>query len=370
MRIGIDARLYGARNRGIGQYIEQLITHLEKIDQNNDYFIFLKKENWSDFQPANPRFQKVLADYHWYGFAEQIFFPFKIWRTKLDLMHFPHWNVPLFCPCPFIVTIHDLILFEYPDRRASTLPLALYQIKYLLHRFIVKNAARRAQKIIAVSSYTKQQIIKYLDVLPEKIDVIYEGGGMAPTACPATAIAPLPYLLYVGSAYPHKNLERLILAFKEILKKNPQYSLILVGRNDFFCQKLKNFVEAMGLTEKIIFWGEAASPDLKNIYQFASLFVFPSYAEGFGFPPLEAMANAVPVVSSNVASLPEILSQAALYFNPYSLNDIIEKIQEALDNQELRTKLIQLGKQQIQKYSWTKCSQQTLAVYQYACEKQ
>ena len=120
-RIGIDARFYGPRQKGLGRYLQKLITHLEKVDQNNQYFIFLRKKNWSEYCPSCSNFKKVLADYPWYGLREQILMPLKIRRQKIDLMHFPHFNIPVFYSGTFLVTIHDLVLRKFPTRRASTL---------------------------------------------------------------------------------------------------------------------------------------------------------------------------------------------------------------------------------------------------------
>lgn len=175
MKIGIDARFYGPKQKGLGRYVQKLVDNLEKTDSDNQYFIFLRRANWSDYQPTNPNFQKVLADYRWYGLGEQILMPWKIRRAGLDLIHFPHFNVPIFCRRPFLVTIHDLVLKNFPTRRASTLGPFLYALKNLAYRLVIWSAVKRAKKIITVSNYTKQDILKYYQVKPEKIKVIYEG---------------------------------------------------------------------------------------------------------------------------------------------------------------------------------------------------
>jgi len=172
MRIGIDARFYDL-SVGIGRYTEKLITHLEKIDQVNDYFIFLTKENFNSYQPQNPKFHKVLANYRWYSFGEQFLFPFKLYRAKLDLLHFLHFNVPLLFCNKFIVTIHDLTQRKL-TKRASKLPLLFFYFKKLLYFLVIKNAIKKAKKIIAISGFTKKEIIKYYKIKPEKITVIYE----------------------------------------------------------------------------------------------------------------------------------------------------------------------------------------------------
>ncbi len=175
LKIGIDARFYGPRQKGLGRYIQKLIENLERVDLSNEYIIFLRKENWSEYQPTNPNFKKVLADYRWYTLKEQIFLPFKIRQQKIDLMHFPHFNVPIFYFGPFVATIHDLVLRRFSTRRASTLDPFFYWIKNLVYRIVIWLVIKRAKKIIAVSGYTKEDILNYFKVKPEKIEVVYEG---------------------------------------------------------------------------------------------------------------------------------------------------------------------------------------------------
>lgn len=174
MRIGIDARFYGPLGKGIGRYTQKLIAHLGKLDQKNEYFIFLRQENFDLYQPKNPSFHKVLADYPWYSFKEQIFFPFKLYKYHLDLVHFLHFNVPLLYFSKFIVTIHDLIVHKQVLKKASTLPFIFFYIKKLVYFLVVKWAVKRAKKIITVSLFSKKQIIKHYRVKPEKIIITYE----------------------------------------------------------------------------------------------------------------------------------------------------------------------------------------------------
>ncbi|OQX71657.1 hypothetical protein B6D52_00550 [Candidatus Parcubacteria bacterium 4484_255] len=174
MRIGIDARFYGAgRGKGIGRYTQQLITNLEKIDHQNEYFVFLRQENFDLYQPKNKKFHKVLADYRWYSFKEQIYFPFKLYKFHLDLVHFLHFNVPIFYFKKFIVTIHDLI-HQKSSQESSTLSWLAFYFKKLAYFMVIKSAIKRSEKIITVSNFSKQEIIKYYRVKPNKIFVTYE----------------------------------------------------------------------------------------------------------------------------------------------------------------------------------------------------
>ncbi|PIT95347.1 hypothetical protein COT96_01495, partial [Candidatus Falkowbacteria bacterium CG10_big_fil_rev_8_21_14_0_10_38_22] len=173
--IGIDARFYGPIGKGLGRYTQEIVDNIIKLDQANHYVIFLRQENYNDFVGTDKRIKKVLADIEWYGLKEQLIFPWLIWRERLDLMHFPHFNVPIFCPTKFIVTIHDLILIKFPTLRATTLGPWFYKIKKLAYKIVITMAVRRAKRIIAVSNFTKNDIIQQFKIKPAKIIVTYEG---------------------------------------------------------------------------------------------------------------------------------------------------------------------------------------------------
>lgn len=380
LRIGIDARFYGPRQKGLGRYVQKLIEDLEEIDSKNQYLVFLRKENYADYRPKNSNFKKVLADYKWYGLSEQIFFPFKIWQSRVDLIHFPHFNVPLICSAPFVVTIHDLILKKFAPRRASLLGPVRYWLKNLGYSLVIRLALKRAGKIIAVSNYTKEDVLKYFKAGPEKIEVIYEGAPeiklkvRGPKRKIAILASPAgrqnsklfekyniskPYLLYVGNAYPHKNLERLILAFNQ-LNQDGNLQLVLVGELDYFYRRLqKRFSDR----ERVVFADFVSDSDLAALYQNAVLYVFPSLCEGFGLPPLEAMAYGLPVVCSDSSCLPEVLGEAAKYFNPESVDDMVGKISSVLGNKNLQERLVSNGFERIKKYSWRQMAEKTLKTY-------
>lgn len=375
MRIGIDARFYGPTGKGLGRYTEKLIKNLEKIDCQNQYIIFLRKKNWEEFKPENENFKKVLVDLPWYSIKEQILMPKKILEQKIDLMHFPHFNVPILYPKKFIVTIHDLILLKFPTKRATTLGPLLYKIKYLGYKTTISRAVRRAKIVITVSNYTKSELVNYFRINPDKVVVTYE-------ACDGIESGQLklpendfleshgikkPYLLYVGNAYPHKNLEGLLCVFHELInKKNFKgFQLVLVGRNDYFYQRLKREAEKLGLfkNNSLVFFGFASQSNLAYLYRSASLYICPSFIEGFGLPPLEAMRYRLPVVASNSSSLPEILGDAALFFDPKNKKSMILAITRVLSDRHLRQYLIRKGLDRVKKFSWQKCAEKTLAIY-------
>ena len=174
MKIGIDARLFGTKHSGIGRYAQELIKTLEKLDQQNEYYVFLAGDNFDEYQPSSKNFHKVRADFRAYSLSEQVLFPLLLNKYKLDFVHFTHFNVPIFYGGKFIVTIHDLIISHYPDSRATTLNPALYKSKLFFYDRVVKNTAKKAQKIIAVSQFTAKDVSEQLNVKPEKIQVVYE----------------------------------------------------------------------------------------------------------------------------------------------------------------------------------------------------
>lgn len=360
-RIGIDARFYGPIGKGLGRYTQEIIDNIIALDRENEYVIFLRKENFNEFKTNNPRVKKVLADIKWYGLAEQIVFPFYILRERLDLIHFPHFNVPLFCPVKFLVTIHDLILIKFPTARATTLGPILYKIKNLAYKIVISSAVKRAKKVLAVSEFTKNDIIKQFKTKPEKVIVTYEGVAELNDSF-KKGIEKLnsPYLLYVGNAYPHKNLEGLIKVFAQIKKNLPDLNLVLVGKEDYFYSRLKKYAENFS---GIIFPGFVPDRDLAELYANALAYVFPSFYEGFGLPPLEAMAHGLPVVSSDKTCLPEILRDAAIYFNPEDENDMKDKIERVIKDENLRADLRSRGYLQAKKYNWSECAEKTLGVY-------
>lgn len=382
-RIGIDARFYGPLGKGLGRYTQEIVDKITEIDSENEYVIFLSKNNFDEFIPKSEKVIKVLADIPWYGFAEQLKMPAIISKQKLDLIHFPHFNVPIFCPVPFVVTIHDLILTKFPTIRATTLGPLTYFIKNIAYRFGINIAVSRSQKIIAVSEYTKKDIIEQFGVASEKVSMIYEGVADLHKSSDSRFMAKLkaeeilsgycilgPYLLYVGNAYPHKNLESLISVFISLRKNHPFLKLVMVGRDDYFYQRLKLFAQKLGIgSESIIFPGYVPDRDLQTLFEQAAVYVFPSKYEGFGLPPLEAMSRGCAVVSSEATCLPEILGDAAVYFDPYKEESMYSVIESVLVNPNIKEQLISKGKERIKLYSWAKAAEETLKVYQRALKK-
>lgn len=374
-RIGIDARFYGPLGKGLGRYTKEIVDRVTRMDDTNEYVVFLSRDNFHEFDCPNDRVVKVIADIRWYTLAEQIRMPRLIKKYKVDLMHFPHFNVPVFCGCPFVVTVHDLILTKFPTQRATTLSPIKYRIKNLGYKYVIHSAVKKARAIIAVSEFTKKDIIQQFRADKNRIKVTYEG--VAAGFCPLDRDDKKvvfkyninkPYLLYVGNAYPHKNLGALIKVMAQINKAEQGLQLILVGKEDYFYNRLKDKVRQAGLSETVLFPGFVPDEDLGCLYRQAAAYVFPSLYEGFGLPPLEAMQHGCPVISSDRASMPEILGKAALYFDPESQDSMCGAIQAMRQDEDFRNRMIGKGFVQASKYNWNNCAQDTLRTYRDAIE--
>ncbi len=360
MKIGIDARFYS--ESGVGRYLRNLIVNLKMLDKNNEYFIFLLPKDYAQFEETK-NFQKVSADYKWYGFAEQFKFPQLLNKFKLDIVHFPHFNVPIFYKGKFVVTIHDLIHQHYVMSRATTLNPLTYNIKRLGYRKVFKTAIQKSLKILVPSDFVKKDLIKEWNVSPDKIIATPEAVddtlfAIAKKVSPKKLDRAL-FLFYVGNAHPHKNIEGLIKVFLRLKKNYKDLKLVLAGADHYFWQRIKKEFQH----EDIYYKGYISDEELVEYYKSAVLFVLPSFEEGFGIPLLEAMALGCPVVCSSVAALPEVGGDACVYFDPRDSDDIEKKISSVLDSKVLQGQLAEKGLERSRQFSWRKLAQKTLEVY-------
>ena len=414
MHIAIDARMYGTAQRGIGRYLMKLIENLEQVDPENKYTIFLRRANFDEYQPRNPNFKKALWDVPWYGIREQVCLsplchPERSEGSRstlkgrdsspsaqndriVELYHFSHWNVPLLFSRPFIVTIHDLELFSSNrTRENSTRGRVMYWLKLQAFKIVFRHAVLASRAIIVPSHFVEEQLLDLYPQVRKKVQVIYE----APTIeiqnvkCKIKNEISVPYILYIGAAYPHKNLPRLLEAWALVHKELPDYQLVLVGREDWFWRKLKEQFHnppqpSLTLREGdrseptlkvrggrgsyethdgILFSGQATDAELSTLYKNAALLVQPSLEEGFSLSPLEALSHGTPVAVSDIPVHREILSNAAFFFNPQSVPMIAETIVRALTNAEARTTVMSLASAQIYRYSWGEHARQTRDLY-------
>lgn len=380
MKILIDCRFWGVEHTGLGRYTQNLVENLLRVDKDNQYVLLFNKPlgEFSIF-PAerDPRlfrrdnFQFQTANIPHYSLKEQILLPQIIHKLKPDLVHFPHFNVPYFCQVPYIITIHDLIKHYSKGLETTTRMPLFYLLKYFGYKLVFAKSISRAKKIIVPSHFVKKDLEKnYPQIESKKVSVIYEGIGkefrmMNDELRIKEKILnkykiKKPYLLYVGNAYPHKNLKRLILAIKEI-----PTNLVIVGARDVFWQRLKKLVADLKAENLITLTGFVPDKDLTVLFSQAQAFINPSEMEGFGLPGLEAMALGCPVTCSDIPVFKEIYGNAAIYFNPENVEQMKEAILQVINiSPEEKKALIRKGLAQVNKYSWQKTAQETLKIYE------
>lgn len=359
--IVVDARI---RRATTGRYIDRLIEHLQKIDKNHRYTVLLNPDD--PWQPTNPNFTALACPYPQFSInpIHEIGFALMLYKLKPDLVHFGMSQQPLLYFGNIITTTHDTTMYHFV-RRGST-PLPLYKIKIGMYRFMVWWAHRKSKHVIVPTQTVAEEFAERQPFVKKKLVVTYEASE------PAMAVkAEKPgsvnsdFLLYVGTAFPHKNLSKMIEALGVLNQKHPDLKLVITGK-----RTEKHFVELMEWAKdrpefkNLITPGFVTDAELKWLYEHCKAYVFTSLSEGFGLPPLEAMAHSAPVVSSNASVMPEVYGDAAHYFDATNPQDIAAKVEEVLSNKKLRSALIQRGHEQLKKYSWSKMAQETLALYQ------
>lgn len=365
MRIGIDARLY--TQTGVGRYLKNLISELAIFDRENEYIVYLRSQEYDEVKISGNRWKKIKVDIPWHTIREQISLPQILLKDNLDVVHFPYFNVPIFYPKKYLLTIHDLIVDHFDTGRASTLPRPLYFIKRMGYKTSLTQGIKRASWITAISNTTKKEIIDHYGVSEDKITVTFDAldTKFMETAKKQKAknYYDCPYILYVGNAYPHKNLERLIKAFK-LLQKKEKVKLILAGDDKYFYPRTKKYAENLGIGNKVIFFGEADDRELVNLYSHCRCLVFPSLMEGFGLPNLEVIACGKLPVMSDIPVFHEIWGDSVNYFDPYNEGDIAAKILSTINlpKSDYQEKVENL-KKHLDDFSWKKTAEETLLIY-------
>jgi glycosyltransferase involved in cell wall biosynthesis len=368
-RIGIDCRMYSSAFTGIGRYVFELTKNLLKLDKDNRYVLFFNDPEFQKFTPPDKNVKKVLVNAPHYSFREQTKFLRALNREHLDLMHFTHFNAPVFYRRPSVVTIHDLTLHFYPGKKKASF---LHRMAYSL---TLKTAVKKAKKVITISENTKKDLHKLLKIASEKVAVIYEGVDEKFKILADPQLTKdikkkykldKQYLLYTGVWRCHKNLPNLIEAF-HILKTEYDFDgyLVITGRHDpLYAPEIMEKAVSLNLDDDVIFTGLVEEDELVPLYNGALAYVFPSLYEGFGLPPLEAMQCGIPVAASRASCLPEICGENnAVFFDPNDPNDMAEKIFRVVSEKSLREQLIKNGLEHAKKFSWEKMAGQTMLIY-------
>lgn len=359
MRIGIDGRLSGIQNAGIGRYIEELVRELVR-DKSVTWIIFLQHKNQLPWLKPQAGIEVVIAPVKHYSFAEQIFLPLIFSRAKLDLLHVPHFNVPLFYRKPLVITIHDLLWHDQRGASMTTLPKLIYSIKYLGYRLVTWEAARRAKVIIVPAHTVKKTLLKHMPRLESgKIQVTLEGVDAAWRLNSKIQVTnnKQKILFYTGSLYPHKNLLFVVRA----LRKMPSYKLFISSSRNVFVKKFLQEVEKLGMKTRVKYLGRLSDAELQAWYRKCLALVQPSLSEGFGLTGVEAMASGLPVLASDIDIFHEIYGEQFIAFNPHDETSFINALSR-LDKQDF-SPLIKKGMERAHLFSWEKMAKQTRKIY-------
>ncbi len=369
MKIAIDARKW--RDYGIGTYVRNLVRHLARVDAETTYFVLCNRGDEPTLRELADNFVPVVDDSRGYGFLEHVTIPLKLRRLGVQLFHTPHYVLPLLCATRSVVTIHDCIHLLFPQYLPN-------RAAWAYARFMLGSAIRRSAVVLTVSEASRLDILRFFpDANPEKVRVV-------PNAIdPYLLDEPGPeerdrlreryqlrgrFVLYAGNIKPHKNIDRLISAFGR-LKGRPgmeDVKLLIIGDEISRYGSLRRSVEEAGVRHDVRFFGFVPDRTLAALYRMASVFAFPSLYEGFGLPPLEAMACGTPVVTSRISSLPEVVGDAAILVDPYSVDDIAQGLERVLTDDALAADLRLRGRARARTFSWDRSVREIQAIYMKA----
>jgi hypothetical protein len=366
MKIGIDAREFVAgQMTGIGRYLWHFLQHATTSKDPHEYVLFCNQK--THIPHDLPKLKKVIITENIRQVWDQVLLPLNIAREKIDVFLTPYFKAPLFLPSKMVLIINDLIPLFFPEEHS---PLGR-----LYFRFMSATAARRATRIMTISGHSRGDIVKFLRLPADKIMVIHLGveerfrsSDIRKEEIRRKYSLPQEFILYVGNLSPHKNVRSLIKSYASLpfsLREN--YKLVMgASRSGKYFSDIDEVIREMELTQDVLFTGFIEPEDLPSVYYMSSVFAFPSFYEGFGLPPLEAMACGCPVVSSNASCMPEILGDAALFFNPYHVEEISQAIRHMLEDENLRNRFRQKGLERAKLFTIEKMTSRMLDVLETA----
>jgi glycosyltransferase involved in cell wall biosynthesis len=373
LHIGINTLAAHRMKTGIATYVSGLVDGLTKVDRENRYSLFVSYENAGLFPEDGPSRRKVFGpriidNTNVRVLWEHTFLAREIRRRNIDVLHSPTFVSPAFCRIPSVITIPDMNFFLYPAKHP---PLK----RWYFHSCIPR-AARRAQKVIAISENTRQDVLRILGLSADKVVTVY--CGVNPRFKPVSDEEALKrirkkygldrsFVLFLGMIQPMKNLVRLIQAFKETVRRGFTGVLVLAGPKGWGYVEAAAEVQRQALDGQVIFPGPIRDEELPGLLSAAEIFVYPSLYEGFGLPPLEAMACGVPVVVSSSSSLPEVVGDAGLVVDPLNVGELAAAMWRALTDSALRDQLRARGFEQAKRFTWEEAARQTLEVYKATC---
>jgi glycosyltransferase involved in cell wall biosynthesis len=364
VRIGIDARKL--HDFGIGTYIRNLLRQLARLDSQTEFVVLCRPEDRDALAALGENFRPVPETSGSYSIAEQFKIPWALKREGVTLFHAPHYVLPPLVQCRSVVTIHDVIHLMFPQYLPN-------RVAFSYAKWSITQAAQRATRVMTVSESSKRDILRFVDTEPDKIDVIYnaydERFAMEPREEDVVRVRERyqltdEFVLYAGNVKPHKNLERLIDAFALVRKRGLDHlKLVLIGDEISKYTALRRAVHQHQLHKYVRFLGYLPEETLAVMYRLAGVFVFPSLYEGFGLPPLEAMASGTPVVTSNVSSLPEVAGDAAVLVDPYDPQAIADGIYRVLADEKLRRDMVHKGIARAGQFSWEQSVRRIRQIY-------
>lgn len=381
-KIVIDARRIRTTT---GRYAHELVKHLETLsasdggneerETRNEYHVVIHDKDQGVWAPSVDNFYLHVTKYDHYTFGEQLGFARFLYGLNADLVHFTMPQQPLLYFGKRITTIHDLTLVRFKNLDKNRL---VYWIEQTIFKLLLKNVARRSSVVITPSKFVKKEVAEYCRIPEGKIKVTYEAASDLGTGneeremsdepnselrTPSSQLQGKQFILYVGNAFPHKNLYRLADAHELLREKHPVLHLVFAGKTDFFQEQLGAYIEEQNYRH-VHQLGYVSDKQLSWLYDHAKAYVFPSLSEGFGLPGLEAMQHQTPLISSNATSLPEIYGDAAHYFDPLDTADIARAIDEVIRSKTRQEKLVAAGQTQLEKYSWLKTAEKTAKQYE------
>jgi glycosyltransferase involved in cell wall biosynthesis len=359
--VTVDLRMF--ESSGIGTYLQNIVPVILKKMTNYKFYLLGEKSTLLKFKlDSFETVEFIQFNCPIYSIKEQFLYIKKIPKST-DLLWIPHYNIPIFYSGKLLTTVHDLFPFKKFSVNKSLL-------KKLYASIFFKTIAIKAKKIITVSYFTANEYESYFgNTVKQKIKVISNGVSDDWRNIVSQSESALkPYIVYVGNVKPHKNLISLLNAFN-LIKDDIEYDLVIVGKKEGFITGDQSVIElAKSMGERIHFTGFVENWELKQYVKNAALMVYPSLYEGFGLPPLEAMAAGCPVIVSRIASLPEVCEEASLYFDPFSPEDIAEKIIKVVNDNSLRSDLVKRGFKQSKKYSWQTTAFETIRLIEECLE--
>jgi glycosyltransferase involved in cell wall biosynthesis len=366
MKIAIDARKW--RDYGIGTYVRNLVRHLAQLDRETTYFLFCARADEPELRDLAANFVPVVEASTGYSVSEHLTIPRKLARLGVDLFHTPHYVLPVLTRRPAVVTVHDCIHLLFPQYLPGRLAFAYA-------RSMMGNAVRRSQLVLTVSEASRHDILRfYPQADPERIHVVPNAIDESLLAHPGEEEMERVreryqihgrFILYAGNIKPHKNLERLVTAFAHLRRRGgfADGKLFIIGDQMHEASALRRRVEAEGVRQDVRFFGFVPDRTLAALYRLAAVFAFPSLYEGFGLPPLEAMACGTPVVTSRISSIPEVVGDAALLVDPYDVEDIAGALERSLTDEPLRQELVARGLRRARQFSWDRSVRAIHAMY-------